>query len=61
MIEVGPFWVDICSMAESTGKLKREKRRVSLEGQDPVEVLKRLLKTLPEQPAKPERPQPDPE
>jgi hypothetical protein len=34
-------------MPESSGKPRRknEKRRVSLDGQDPIEVLKRLLGT----------------
>lgn len=32
-------------MPDQPGKQPREKRRVSLDGQDPIEVLKRLLGT----------------
>jgi hypothetical protein len=45
---------------DSTAKPQREKRHVSLEGHDPVEVLKRLLETPPERPAKAKKPQGDP-
>lgn len=47
-------------MPDSTPHPKREKRQVSLEGQDPIEVLKRMLETPPERPAKTEKPHPDP-
>jgi hypothetical protein len=46
-------------MSELPPKPPREKRRVSLEGQDPIEVLKRLLRMPPKvkHPAK-QRPEP---
>jgi hypothetical protein len=39
---------------EATPIPKREKRRVNLAGHDPLEVLRRLLATPPEKPAKPD-------
>jgi hypothetical protein len=44
-------------MPDPPRKPQREKRRVTLEGQDPIEVLKRLLETPPERPGKNEKPQ----
>jgi hypothetical protein len=41
-------------MADTPKKLPREKRTVSLEGNDPIEVLKRLL-GRPPAPAKPKK------
>lgn len=38
----------ICSMPDKPEKRKHEQRRVSLDGQDPIEVLKRLLGRPPE-------------
>lgn len=35
----------------AVGPRKNEKRRVSLDGQDPIEVLKRLLDAAPQKPA----------
>jgi hypothetical protein len=43
-------------MPEQPEKRKHQKRRVSLEGQDPIEVLKRLLG----KPSKPQTPEPPP-
>jgi hypothetical protein len=47
-------------MPDTAPRPKREKRQVSLEGQDPIEVLKRLLQSPPERPAKSEKPQSNP-